>query len=58
MSDHKGEELKGRMKEAVGDLTGNEDLKKQGKAAQRSAAAKKTVDDLADKMKDVITPKN
>ena len=57
MSDHKGEEMKGRMKEAAGDLTGDEDLKKQGKADQRSAAAKKTVDDVADKMKDVIDPK-
>jgi uncharacterized protein YjbJ (UPF0337 family) len=57
MSDHKGEELKGRMKEAAGDLTGDKDLKKQGKADQRSAAAKKTIDDMADKMKDVIDPK-
>ena len=57
MSDHKGEELKGQMKEAAGDLTGDKDLKKQGKADQRSAAAKKTVDDVADKMKDVIDPK-
>jgi len=57
MSDHKAEELKGRMKEAAGDLTGDKDLKKQGKADQRSAAAKKTVDDVADKMKDVIDPK-
>jgi len=57
MSDHKGEELKGQMKEAAGDLTGDKDLKKQGKADQHSAAAKKTVDDVADKMKDVIDPK-
>ena len=57
MSDHKGEDLKGRMKEAAGDLTGDKDLKKQGKADQRSAAAKKAVDDVADKMKDVIDPK-
>ena len=57
MSDHKGEELKGRMKEAAGDLTGDKDLKKQGKADQRSAAAKKTVDDVADKIKGVIDPK-
>jgi uncharacterized protein YjbJ (UPF0337 family) len=54
MSDHKGEELKGRMKEAAGDLTGDKDLKKQGKADQRSAAAKRAVDDVADKMKDIV----
>jgi uncharacterized protein YjbJ (UPF0337 family) len=57
MSDHKVEELKGRMKEAAGDLTGDKDLKKQGKADQRSAAAKKTIDDVADKMKAVFDPK-
>ena len=57
MSDHKGEELKGRMKEAAGDLMGDKELKKQGKADQRSAAAKKTVDDVADKIKGVIDPK-
>jgi uncharacterized protein YjbJ (UPF0337 family) len=57
MSDHKGEELKGRIKEAAGDLTGDKNLKKQGKADQRSAAAKKTVDDVADKMKDIVSPK-
>jgi uncharacterized protein YjbJ (UPF0337 family) len=57
MSDHKGEELKGRMKEAAGDLTGDKDLKKQGQADQRSAAAKRTIDDVADKLKDVVDPK-
>ena len=57
MSGHKGEELMGRMKEAAGDLTGNKDLKKAGKADQRSAAAKKTIDDVADKAKDVVDPK-
>jgi uncharacterized protein YjbJ (UPF0337 family) len=57
MSDHKGEELKGRMKEAAGDLTGDKDLKQQGRADQRSAAAKKTIDDVADKMKAVFDPK-
>jgi uncharacterized protein YjbJ (UPF0337 family) len=57
MSNHKGEELKGRMKEAVGDLTGDKDLKRQGKTDQRSAAAKKTIDAVADKMKDVVDPK-
>jgi uncharacterized protein YjbJ (UPF0337 family) len=57
MSDHKGEELEGRMKEAAGDLTGDKDLKKQGQADQRSAAAKRTIDDVADKMKDIVDPK-
>lgn len=57
MSDHKVEETKGRVKEAAGDLTGDKDLQKEGKADQRSAAMKKTIDDVADKMKDVVSPK-
>jgi uncharacterized protein YjbJ (UPF0337 family) len=57
MSDHRGEDSKGRIKEAAGDLTGDKNLKKQGKADQRSAAAKKTIDDVADKMKAVFDPK-
>ena len=57
MSDHKIEETKGRIKEAAGDLTGDKDLQREGKADQRSAAVKKTIDDVADKMKDAVTPK-
>ncbi len=57
MTDHKGEEIKGRVKEAAGDLTGNEDLKREGQLDQASAATKKAVDDVANKIKDVVTPK-
>lgn len=56
MGDHKGEDMKGRMKEAAGDLTGDKDLKREGKIDQASAATKKAVDDTADKVKDVIDP--
>ena len=56
MSEHKGEEMKGRMKEAVGDVTDNKDLQREGKIDQASAATKKTVDNAADAVKDAISP--
>lgn len=58
MSDHKAEDMKGRLKEAVGDVTGNKDLQREGKIDQAGAATKKTIDDVADKMKEVVNPKD
>jgi uncharacterized protein YjbJ (UPF0337 family) len=57
MSDHKGEDMKGRLKQAAGDITGDKDLKREGKIDQASAAAKKSIDGAADKAKDLIDPK-
>jgi len=57
MSKHTGEDVKGRLKEAFGDLTGNKDLKADGQLDQARAATKKRIDDVADKMKDAISPK-
>ena len=57
MSGHKGEETKGRLKEAVGDLTGDKSLEREGKADRASAATKKTVDKATDAVKNVIKPK-
>ena len=57
MSGHKGEEVKGRLKEAVGDVTGDKDLKREGKLDQASAATKSAIDDVAEKAKSVINPK-
>lgn len=56
-SDHKGEDMKGRGKQAVGDLTGDKDLKREGKRDQASAATKKAIDSIADKAKGMIDPK-
>ncbi len=56
MSEHKGEDMKGRMKEAVGDVTGDKGLQREGKIDQASAATKKTVDKAADAVKDAISP--
>ena len=57
MSGHKGEEMKGRLKEAAGDVTGDKDLKREGKLDQASAATKSAIDDVAEKAKSVINPK-
>lgn len=54
MSDHKGEEMKGRAKEAAGDLTGDKKLKREGKVDRGSASAKEKVNDAADAVKDAI----
>ena len=58
MSEHKAEEMKGRMKEAAGDITGDKGLKREGKVDQASAKTKATVDDVADKAKDIVNPKD
>ncbi|MDP1858238.1 MAG: CsbD family protein [Gemmatimonadaceae bacterium] len=58
MSDHKIEDTKGRIKEAVGDLTEDEGLRREGKVDQASAATKKSLDSAADKIKDVVSPKS
>ena len=57
MSDHKVEDLKGRLKQAAGDVTGDEGLKREGKLDQASAATKSAIDDVAEKAKSVINPK-
>ena len=56
MAEHKGEELKGRLKEAGGDLTGDKDLQREGKVDQGSAKVKDKVGDAADKIKDKVNP--
>ena len=58
MSHHnKGEEMKGRLKEAAGDVTGDKGLKREGKVDQGSARTKEKVGDAADKIKDAVNPK-
>lgn len=57
MRQHKGEEIKGRVKEAVGDLTDDEGLEREGKVDQGSARTKDAVGRAADKVKDVVNPK-
>jgi len=54
MSNYNMDETKGRIKEAVGDLTDNADLKREGKADRAGASVKKTADNVADKVADGV----
>ena len=46
------DEVKGRTKEAAGDLTDDQDLKNEGKVDKAVSDVKDKVDDFADKVKD------
>lgn len=48
------DDLKGRAKEAAGDLTDDDDLKREGKVDRASGAVKDKVGDMADKVKDAF----
>ena len=48
------EDMKGRVKQATGDLTGDKDLKREGQVDQASASVKDKVGDAADKAKDKL----
>ena len=53
-TDKNVDEGKGRLKEAAGSLTGDEDLKKEGRVDQAKASVKDKVDKAAEKVKDVL----
>ena len=57
MSGHKAEETKGRLKEAIGDATGDKALRREGKIDQGAAAAKRKTDEVADNIRHVVNPK-
>lgn len=48
------DEMKGRVKEAAGDLTDNDDLKREGKVDRAAGDAKEAVDDVGDKIKKAV----
>lgn len=50
----KADEGKGRVKEAAGSLTGDDDMKNEGKADQAGGKAKQKVGDAADKVGDAV----
>jgi uncharacterized protein YjbJ (UPF0337 family) len=56
MSDGKFDKMKGRTKEAVGDLTDDDDLKDEGKVDKATGSAKDKLNRAADKVKDVVNP--
>ena len=52
--DAKMDEAKGRMKEAAGDITDNDDMKREGKADRMGATVKEKATEVVDKAKDLI----
>ena len=48
------DEAKGRTKEAAGDLTNDEKLKREGKIDRGLSSVKDKVDDVADKVKEKV----
>jgi uncharacterized protein YjbJ (UPF0337 family) len=49
------DDAKGRLKEAAGDVTGDEDLKREGQVDRAEGAVKEKVGDAADTVKDAVT---
>ena len=54
MSDGDIDEAKGRVKEAAGTLTGDDDLKNEGKVDRGEGKVKNAADKAGDKLKDVV----
>jgi uncharacterized protein YjbJ (UPF0337 family) len=50
----KFDEAKGRVKEATGDLTDNDEMKREGKLDQAGAEVKEKANDAVDKVKDAL----
>lgn len=54
MGDGKIDDLKGRTKEAAGDLTDDQDLKNEGKVDRATGSVKDAAGDVGDKVKDTL----
>jgi uncharacterized protein YjbJ (UPF0337 family) len=54
MGDGTTDEMKGRLKEAAGDVTGDKDLKREGKVDRAEGAVKDAADKVGDKAKDAM----
>jgi uncharacterized protein YjbJ (UPF0337 family) len=50
----KVDEAKGRIKEAAGDLTGDEKMKNEGRIDKAAGKIKQGAEKVADKMKDTV----
>lgn len=48
------DDMKGRIKEAAGDLTNDNDLKREGRADQAGATVKDAAEKLKDKVSDAV----
>jgi uncharacterized protein YjbJ (UPF0337 family) len=58
MSGGTTDKAKGNLKKAAGDLTDDESLKNEGRVDKASGKTKNAVGDAADKVKDVVNPKD
>jgi uncharacterized protein YjbJ (UPF0337 family) len=56
MGDGTADDLKGRVKEAGGDLTDDQSLKNEGKVDRATGTVKDKVGDAGDKVKDAVNP--
>ena len=56
MSEGKFDQMKGRAKEAAGDLTDDDELKDEGKVDKAGGAIKEKIDKATDKVKDAVNP--
>jgi uncharacterized protein YjbJ (UPF0337 family) len=54
MGDGTSEKLKGHAKEAAGDLSGDKELKREGKVDRAEGGVKEKVGDAADKLKGAL----
>ncbi len=50
----KTDDLKGRAKEAAGSITGDDDLKREGKVDQAASTVKEKANEAVDKVKDAF----
>ena len=55
MASGKSDELKGRVKEAAGALTGDAKLKREGRADQAVGKIRQKVEKVIDKVKDALS---
>lgn len=54
MTDGDIDTAKGRIKQAAGDLSGDDDLRREGKVDEATGKVKDKVGDAADKVKDAL----
>ncbi len=54
MGDGTADDLKGRAKEAAGDVSGDDGLKREGKVDRATGTVKDKVGDASDKLKDAV----
>jgi uncharacterized protein YjbJ (UPF0337 family) len=54
MAEGEADELKGRAKQAAGDLTDNDDLKREGKVDEKGGKVKQAAENAKDKIEEGV----